>query len=169
MDGAWKATRRHPLSGSEFRVSRMRLPVRNAGEFSEEAQRGTLADQTAPRWKRNCAAMGLAWRERSRRPIDVPCLDLGPGVALFAVMPAETFVGYQLLAQRHRPDAFVVVAGFGDGAPGYLPTAGCWAEGYADSYCWTTPDAAPRMAAALTAALGPQRPKGLVRDTRLDV
>jgi len=168
-DAAWKATRRQPLTGSEFRSAELRLSVRDTGDFAEAAQRKTMADPAAPRWKRNCAALGLAWRERGDKPIDVPCLDLGPGVAQFAVMPAETFVGYQLLAQSRRPDSFVVVAGFGDGAPGYLPTAECWAEGYADSYCWTTADAAPRMAAALTAALGPQRPKGLVRETRLDV
>ena len=169
MDGAWKATRRYPLSGSAFRASELRLPVRNTGQFSEDAQRKTLADPNAPRWKRNCAAMGLAWRERSARPIDVPCLDLGPGVAQFAVMPAETFVGYQLHAQRLRPDSFVVVAGFGDGAPGYLPTEECWAEGYDDSYCWSTPDAARPMVEALTKALGPQRPRGLVAGTTLDV
>ncbi len=34
------------------------------------------------------------------------------------VMPAETFVGYQLKAQQLRPVSFVMVAGFGDGAPG---------------------------------------------------
>ena len=169
MGAAWKATRRSSLGGAEFRAAPLRLPVRNDAEFPEAAQRRTLADPAAPRWKRNMAAMGLSWRERSDRPIYVPCLDLGPGVAQFAVMPAETFVGYQLLAQRLRPDSFVLVAGFGDGAPGYLPTAECWAEGYDDDYCWTTAASAPLMAKSLAAGLGPQRPKGPVRETALDV
>ena len=31
-----------------------------------------------------------------------------------------------------RPGSFVMVPGFGDGAPGYLPTDQCWADGYQD-------------------------------------
>ena len=169
MSAAWKATRRHPLAGSELRVSKLRLPARDDGDFSEASQRRILADPKATRWQRNCAAMGLAWRERANQPIDVPCLDLGPGVAQFVVLPAEGFVGFQLKAQQFRPDSFVVAAGFGDGAPGYIPTAECWAEGYRDHYNWVTPESAGLMIAALTEVLGPQRPRGPIQSTALDV
>jgi hypothetical protein len=139
-----------------LRSAELRLPPREGGDFDPDAMRKILADPKETRWRRNCAAMGLSWRERTDagRPIDVPCLDFGPGVARFAVMPAETFVGYQLAAQRQRPDSFVVVAGFGDGAPGYIPTDTCWKDGYDDSYCWVKPFSGRQMTDALAAALG---------------
>ena len=108
------------------------LRAQSRERFSGRVNRG--------RWQRHRAVMGLSWRERllAKRPIDVGCLDFG--VAQFMVMPAETFVGYQLAAQRMRPDSFVVVSGYGDGAPGYVPMAEHWREGYDDSYSWVTPE-----------------------------
>ena len=50
-----------------------------------------------------------------------------------------------------------MVSGFGDGAPGYLPTADCWREGYDDVYCWVDPSAAEPLIAATE--VGP-RPAG---------
>jgi diguanylate cyclase (GGDEF)-like protein len=38
-------------------------------------------------------------------------LDFGGGAALFTILPAESFVGYQLAAQQLRPESFVMVAG----------------------------------------------------------
>jgi hypothetical protein len=52
-----------------------------------------------------------------------------------------------------RPDGFVMVAGFGDGAPGYLPTDACWREGYDDPYCWVAPMCGQKMLDAMSAAL----------------
>ncbi len=68
-------------------------------------------------------------------------------------MPAESFVGYQLAAQRLRPDSFVVVAGFGEGAPGYIPTDQCWKDGYQDDYCWVPPMTERIMTEAMAKAL----------------
>ncbi len=155
MLAAWKATKRQPLEKIDFRVAELRLPVRNTGEFTLEAQKRTLADPKASRWQRISAALGLSWRKRveAGRPIDVPCLDFG-GAAQFLIMPAEAFVGHQLAAQRMRPDGFVMVAGFGDGAPGYIPTDQCWKDGYDDSYCWVPPMTERLMMAAVAEALG---------------
>jgi hypothetical protein len=156
MVDAWGATRRTPLAGAEFRSTELRLPARQGGDFEPDAMRRILADPNESRWRRNSAAMGLSWRERvdAGHPIDVPCLDLGPGVAQFLVMPAETFVGYQLIAQRLRPESFVMVAGFGDGAPGYIPTDACWKDGYNDEYCWVAPMTEKLMTEAMSQALG---------------
>jgi hypothetical protein len=141
MMAAWKNTKRQPLRSVDFRVARLRLPARDTGEFTLEAMQATLANTNATRWKRISTTLGLSWRQRVNRgqPIDVPCLDFNDGQALFAILAAETFVGYQLAAQRLRPESFVMVAGFGDGAPGYIPTDQCWRDGYADDYCWVKP------------------------------
>jgi hypothetical protein len=141
MVAAGKNTQRYPLRSVELRTAPLFLPPRDEGKFTVSQMRQILADEKASRWQRISAAMGLSWRERvaAGRPIHVPCLDLNAGQALFLVLPAETFVGYQLAAQKLRPDSFVMVAGFGDGAPGYIPTDRCWKEGYNDDYCWVAP------------------------------
>ena len=66
--------------------------------------------------------MGLSWRRRADagHRIDIPCLDFG--VAQWLVLPGESYVEFQLAAQRMRPDSFVLVAGYGEGATGYIPT-----------------------------------------------
>ena len=156
MAAAWRSTKRLPLEQAEFRSAEMRLPPRDTGAFTLDAMRRTLADPKAKRWERISAALGLSWRERvaADRPIDVPCLDLGAGRALFCIMPAESFVGYQLQAQQLRPDSFVMTAGFGDGAPGYIPTDQCCRDGYQDHYWWTPPLVGQTMIAAMAQALG---------------
>ena len=156
MAEAWQATRRQQLKRVEFRVADLRLPARSTGKFTIEAMQATLANTNATRWQRIEAALGLSWRQRvdQGRGIDVPCLDLGKGAALFTILPAECFVGYQLAAQRLRPDSFVLVAGFGDGAPGYVPTDQCWREGYEDDYCWVPPMTETTILRAVQEAFG---------------
>ena len=43
-------------------------------------------------------------------------------------LPGEIYVEYQLAAHAMRPDSFILVAGFGESAPGYLPTEKNWRE-----------------------------------------
>ncbi|MBP7936850.1 MAG: exo-alpha-sialidase [Phycisphaerae bacterium] len=171
MLAAWNATEKHPLGRVQFRVAKLALPARDTGGFALDAMRTTLADARAGRWPRISAALGLSWRQRvdARHPIDVPCLALGDDASQFMIMPAESFVAYQLTAQRLRPDSFVVVAGFGDGAPGYMPTDQCWRDGYDDNYCWVPPMMDNLMIEAMTKALDARLPTQLIKDVRLDV
>jgi hypothetical protein len=156
MTAAWRATKRVPLEQMEFRSAELRLKPRTGGDFDVDRMKQIVADRNATRWGRNSAALGLSWRERvdAGRAIDVPCLDLG--AAQFLVLPAETFIGYQLAAQRMRPNSFVVTAGFGDGAPGYIPTDACWKDGFQDKYCWIAPMCEKPFLAAIAAALNPK-------------
>jgi hypothetical protein len=153
---AWQTTCRQPLGQLEFRVADLPLIARSTGPFAVEAMQSTLANTNATRWQRIEAALGLSWRQRVDRgqAIEVPCLAFGKGAVLFAILPAECFVGYQLAAQRLRPDAFVMVAGFGDGAPGYVPTDQCWKDGYQDDYCWVPPMTESAILGALQEAFG---------------
>lgn len=171
MRAAWDTTRKLPLNRVQFRVAELMLPARDTGAFTPEAMKKTLADRQAGRWQRISAALGLSWRQRvdARRGIDVPCLVLGDAAAQFMILPAESFVAFQLTAQRLRPDSFVMVAGFGDGAPGYIPTDQCWRDGYEDSYCWVPPMTDALMIGAMARALDTRLPTPLIRDVRLDV
>jgi hypothetical protein len=60
-----------------------------------------------------------------------------------------------LLAQRLRPDAFVLVAGYGECGPGYIPTERAWREGDGNlaDWCWVNPGSEARMTDALGAVL----------------
>jgi len=158
MAAAWRSTQRKPLDRVTLRVVDMVLGARNSPGFTFEEMRQQLADKKLTRWRRISAALGLSWLKRveAGQPVDLPCLEFrgGGGTAEFMVMPAETFVGYQLIAQKLRPDAFVVVAGFGDGAAGYIPTDQCWKDGYNDHYCWVPKYTEKLMTQAMSEALG---------------
>lgn len=125
MAAAWAATERFAVEQVVLRSQPVLLPPRIEEAFGEAASRAELADATRSAAKRNNAAMQLAWLERTNRPIDVTCLDFGQVAVLH--LPGEPFVEYQLFAQSLRPD--VCVAGYGDGGPGYIPTATAYREG----------------------------------------
>ncbi len=155
MVQAGQATRRAPLSRAEFRVERVRLEPRDGGGFSPAELRARLAPGTPP-FQQCLAAMGLSWRQRADagHRIEIPCLDFG--IAQWLILPGESYVEYQLAAQRMRPDSFVLVAGFGEGAPGYIPTARQLAEqdGNLADWCWVAPGAETRLLEGLHRVLG---------------
>jgi len=136
MLAAWDSTQRHPLNKIDFRCVPMKLKPRQGPGFSLDDFRRILADSSQTRLARFEAALGLSWRQRtdSGHHIDVPVIDFGP--AQIILLPAETFVQYQLWAQATRPDSFVMAVGYGECAPGYIPTAQAASEGYHDHYSW---------------------------------
>jgi hypothetical protein len=127
MAAAWQATVRQPVEGWEWRVEPVKLPPRTEKSFSAEERRKVLENPKESKARRGNAAFQLSWLKRIDRPIDVTCLDFGK--ALVVHLPGEPFVEYQLYTQGQRQDAFVCVAGYGDGGPGYLPTAKAYFEG----------------------------------------
>ena len=118
-----------------------------APEAGEEASLALLRDPKAAKARRGNAAYQVAWLKRVERPVDLTCLDLGAALVLH--LPGEPFVEYQLAAQDLWPDAFVCVAGYGDGGPGYIPTDQAYLEGgYEPSVALAAP-----CEAALTAKI----------------
>jgi hypothetical protein len=154
MLAAWNSTKRYPLGKIDFRCAPMKLKPRQGPGFTLEDFQRRLADRTQPLFNRFDAALGLSWRKRtdSGHHIDVPATDFGP--AQIVLLPAETFVQYQLWAQAMRPDSFVMTLGYGECAPGYIPTAHAASEGYHDQYSWIAfPECEETMRQALKAAL----------------
>lgn len=155
MQGAWKATTRTPLEKVTFRNAKLELPPPSDGSLSIEVLQKTIADPKAGQAVRIQAAMGLSYRRRcdSGQPIDVPAIDFGP--AQYLLLPAEMFVGYQLAAQKMKPDQAIVVSGFGECAPGYIPTEQTRREGFVEEhgYCWNRPGAEEAILAAVRSAL----------------
>ena len=127
MVAAWKATVCQPVQGWEWRVVPVRLPARVEKSFGSEQSRTVLENPKESRARRGNAAFQLSWLERIHRPIELTCLDFGKAVVVH--LPGEPFIEYQLYAQELRRDAFVCVAGYGDGGTGYIPTARAYFEG----------------------------------------
>jgi len=101
------------------------------------------------------AAMGLSWRERlaAGRDLQIPALDFGSAQIL--LLPGESYVEFQLAAQQMRQDQFICVAGYGDGATGYLPTERYVAERDTNlgDWCWVAPGSEQRLLRAMRQAL----------------
>jgi hypothetical protein len=127
MRTAWRATVRQEVRTWEWRTLPMKFQARREPGFGAAASRKVLEDGKAKPAQRGNAALQLAWLERLARPVDLACLDLGR--ALVLCLPGEPFIEYQLEAQRLRRDAFVCVAGYGDGGMGYIPTDRAFLEG----------------------------------------
>jgi hypothetical protein len=140
MKASFKATRRMEVNGWDWRVEPVHLLPRNEAMFGEEKSKEVLADEKAAKAKRGNAAFQLAWLKRLDRPIDVTCLDFG-GKVFVLHLPGEPFIEFQLLAQKMRPNETVLVAGYGDDGPGYLPTAKAYLEGgYEPTVALSSPD-----------------------------
>ncbi len=89
-------------------------------------------------------------------PIDVPVLDFGS--ANLVLLPGEMYVEFQLMAQKLRPDSFVMTLGYGECAPGYVPIERAFNEGDENlkDWCWVGPGSEARIEAVLKEALLPR-------------
>jgi hypothetical protein len=148
MVEAWRKPVRHAVKQWAWRVEPVTLPPRSEGNFGADQSRRDLADPKGTRVRRCNAAFQLAWLDRHKRPIELTCLDFGPALVLH--LPGEPFIEYQLHAQQVRKDSFVCVAGYGDGGPGYLPTAAAYLQG---GYEPTVALAGPKSEALLHQAM----------------
>ena len=71
------------------------------------------------------------------------------------VLPGEAYVEYQLLAQKMRPDSFVVCLGYGECGTGYVPTEKAVREkdGNLHDCCWVAPGAEKVLTSAIRKGL----------------
>lgn len=150
MREAWKNTTTRPIDTCSFKSVPLRLPVRSGKGFTEADLTKRLKED--PKAFGQClSALGLSWRKRAEagRPIDVCALDFG-GTA-YVLLPAESFVEYQLFAQSTRSKGFVVTAGYGECGPGYIPTEQAWKENDANlaDWCWVDPGCEELMKKAI--------------------
>ncbi len=155
MERAWVKTARTPLTGITFKLALMPLGARDTPKHTEEILRQRLASGVKP-FDRAEAAMGLAWYERAKRGhrIEVPAIEFDPAHVL-VLLPAEAYVEFQLFAQEQRPDAFVVVMGYGECGPGYIPVDRAFREndGNLSDWAWTPPGSEAVMKAAIREVL----------------
>lgn len=105
------------------------LLLRPFEDLDGDALRARLDDQDRGIEWRNGAAMRLSFRERMEagRPIVLSRCDL-PGASLLH-LPGESFVEYQLEAQRLRAGATLATAAYGDDGPWYIGLERSFDEG----------------------------------------
>ncbi|MAG94084.1 MAG: hypothetical protein CMJ48_10080 [Planctomycetaceae bacterium] len=158
MVAAWENTKRHPLETVDFRNTQFDLPYHPIARLTEETLTAELNNEKLKVESRILAAMGLSSRQRQSagQKIDMPCIDLGR--AQIVLFPGESFVGYQLMAQKMRPDSFVLSIGYGECWPGYVPTKDAFDDNFSNKWLWVGPGSEARMLGALRRVL--PTPKG---------
>lgn len=136
MKQASKNTVRQAITKPLFRCESFELPFHDGDALTRPSMQRVLENEATTVEKRITAAMGLSSLDRveSGQPIDLPCITLGN--AQIVLLPGEAFVGYQLMAQRLRPNAFVMAIGYGECWPGYIPTKQAFDEGFGQSWRW---------------------------------
>jgi hypothetical protein len=154
MAAAWKGTKRVAITEAAFRSETIKLVARSLAEFTEAALTKRLTADPKP-FGQCLAALGLSWRKRVAAgvPVDLPVMDFG--TAALTILPAEAYVEFQLFAQEQRKDKFVLVAGYGECGPGYIPTERSWTEGDGNlsDWCWVDPGSEKVMKDAIRKAL----------------
>jgi hypothetical protein len=154
MREAWKNTTKQPLNACALKNVPVQLPVRSSKGFTEAELTQRLKEDGRP-FGQCLAALGLSWRKRvaAKQPIDVGAIDFGS--AVYLLLPAESYVEYQLFAQEVRPKSFVMVAGYGESAPGYIPIERAWKENDSNlsDWCWLEPGCEATLQTVIRAAL----------------
>jgi hypothetical protein len=156
MRGSLAATERQPVECAEWRVQPIHFPPRP--EFPETLYQKLLDDPASTYLEKYRGASGLAFlRHAARRPTDLTCLAVN-NVRLLH-LPGEPFIEYQLAAQQLAPELEVMVAGYGDCSPGYLPTAAAFPQGgYEASWvALVAPEIETVLTEGITALLSPSR------------
>lgn len=111
---------------------------KTAAHWNAEEIRKQIADPKQSVVSRNRPSYTVAWIDRCNAggpPIILSGLHINGISAVH--LPAESFIEYQLRAQKTAPDRFVACAAYGDGGPWYIPTKEAYPQGgYEVSVAW---------------------------------
>jgi hypothetical protein len=99
-------------------------PVFVAGKLDDQikAKGAAVVDRNRPAYTR-------AFLERLSQATPIVLSALHVNQISLLHLPAESFIEYQLAAQKLQPDRFVATAAYGDGGPWYIPTAEAYPQG----------------------------------------
>ncbi|TWU17331.1 hypothetical protein Pla52o_53370 [Novipirellula galeiformis] len=157
MKQAEAATVRTPLDRVALKMGSLKLPFIDEPAFTRPSMMQVLENEQATVENRISAAMGLSSLDRVERgqPIDLPCLELGE--ARLLLMPGESFVHYQLMAQQMSPDRFVMTVGYGECWPGYIPSEQAFVDGFDHGWRWVARGSEAIIKEALQPLLAPSQ------------
>jgi hypothetical protein len=128
MEASIAATKLAPAGQVRWQTVPVVLPRRTDRSFSRE---DCLARMKNPKaggaGHLYAGAMRLASLNRSDRPITLSCLEVGR--VRIVHLPGEPIVAFQKFTQGLKASMFVAVAGYGDGATGYICPAQAFRDG----------------------------------------
>jgi hypothetical protein len=128
MEAAVATTRFVPARHITWRTVPVLLPLRTDAAYSVEASRATMANaKLSPSQRIYAGAMRVAFAQRSKQPIELSALAVGP--VRIVHLPGESMIDFQLFAQSLLPEQFVAVAAYGDCGPAYICTERAFTEG----------------------------------------
>ena len=153
MAAAFESTQKEPLHTVEFRCEALRIEPRSSSEFTRNHLEKVIQEKDDAR-SHGMAAIGLSWLRRAKDPghrIDVPLVRFNDGAANLLLLPAEIYVEYQLHANKTAGQDFVATIGYGECAPGYIPTERAWKENDSNlrGWCWVEEGMQKRIEAVI--------------------
>ncbi len=151
MAGSERQLAREPVERFEWRTADW-LPIPNP-LLSAERLAEQIANRANPVAGRSRPAFMLAFLRRCEARLPVTLSALRIGSATLVHLPAESFLEYQLRAQKLAPNRFVAVAAYGDGGPWYIPTKDAYPQGGYEVSVAFSSDASEAMLAAGLAPL----------------
>ena len=116
-----------PITGISWKTHELLASVNPL--FTIESETTLLENKKNQPANRIRPAMRLAWMDRvkAKTPIILSALHINKTSLLH--LPAESFLEYQLKAQKLQPDRFVATAAYGDGGPWYIPVKEAYPQG----------------------------------------
>jgi hypothetical protein len=153
MEAAVAATKLASADAISWRTYPLLLPPRTDRGFTSPQSLALLKNANAGPSRLYYGASNLAFIGRSQQPIILSALVIGN--VHIVHLPGEPMVCFQRFAQKLRPEAFVAVAGYGDGGTGYLCPAKAYAEGgYEPTASRVKPESEVLLKKAIAALLG---------------
>jgi hypothetical protein len=126
------------------------LPLPNPA-LSADAIQQQISDSSQSIVNRNRPAYQLAWLKRLQSGLPITISHLRINDAGMLHLPAESFVEYQLAAQKIFPGDFLATAAYGDGGSWYIPTANEYPHGgYEVSVAFSDPQIDEAIRDAIT-------------------
>lgn len=130
MTQSFQNTKRTPVTSAdvEWHIEPVTFPLSERLKKLEDSEK-VLTNQGAMVSERVRAARDIVYAKRvtAGRTIELSSLRVGPAVVLN--LPGESFIEYQLAAQKMRPDQFICTAAYGDYGPGYIGTTIAYSQG----------------------------------------
>ena len=116
-----------PITGISWKTHELLASVNPL--FTIESETTLLENKKNQPANRIRPAMRLAWMDRvkAKTPIILSALHINKTSLLH--LPAESFLEYQLRAQKLQPGRFVATAAYGDGGPWYIPVKEAYPQG----------------------------------------
>ncbi len=140
---------RLPAASLQWQTTKIQFTPRRAAEFQTAPHQAILQNQQSLLSQKIKSAMIVAWNERLKQgdQIELSCLTLGKVSLLH--LPGEPFVEFQLAAQKTHPELFLLTAGYGDCAMGYIGTEISYSDrgGYEQTWSFIEPGEALLQAA----------------------